>query len=105
MPQVTEHDAVGLAHLLADLLPVRIVGLRQIDRDDPVLMADHHVLTHASNRSYPRPPGSSFHEVSGRPSSMVDSVCCAPPRTLIVIGDGDRSVIRRMPGRGRLEGA
>ena len=43
VPDVPEHGAVRLTHLVADLLTVRVAGLGQVDGDDAVLMTGHHV--------------------------------------------------------------
>ncbi len=42
--QVAEHGAVGLTHLLADPLAARIVGLGQVDRDHPGVVAGEDLL-------------------------------------------------------------
>ncbi len=44
MPQVAEHGAIGLAHLLAHVFAKRRVGLGDVERDDAFIVAGHHGL-------------------------------------------------------------
>ena len=47
VPQVAEHRSVGLLHLLAHRDPVRVVGLGEVERHDPVGVAGRHRLDRA----------------------------------------------------------